>query len=609
MTFPSRFPTTPDRLRSTTSLRAGLALLLAAGLVGCHQKQFDPEPVPRSVGPAEEAAQGPPLFEEVTEKSGLRFTYRNGEEAGHLAILETLGGGVALLDFDGDGLLDVYVPGGGHFRGTEILGHPGKLYRNLGNWKFQDVTEAVGLAGPVFYSHGAAACDYDRDGWPDLLVSGWGRVALYHNEPDGRGGRRFVDVTAKAGLGQGFTWATSAAWGDLDGDGFPDLYVCQYCDWSFANHPTDCTYNGGARDICPPKRFKPLPHRLFRNNGNGTFTDVSERCCVDREGKVTGLRRDGHGLAVLAVDVNGDGKPDLYVANDTDDKFLYLNVSTRGELRLKEVGLDAGAACDERGLPNGSMGLDAGDYNRSGRPALFVTNYENELDALYRNDCVRDKVLFQYSTQAAGIGVLGTRSVGWGTGFVDVENRGWEDLVIINGHILQHPPPRSPLRQMPALLRNVGGKFQVITPQGGPYFQTPHRGRGVAPGDLDNDGRTDLVISHVGEPVAVLRNVAQNDNRWLGVELVGKGKRDVVGARLTLEVGDQKLTKFAKGGGSYASSPDRRHLFGLGTQGEVGALTVSWPRGQAQTWKGLAPGRSWRLTEGEHMPEEIKPRR
>ena len=232
--------------------------------------------------------------------AGIDFAYRNGEEVQppHLAILESLGGGVALIDYDGDGLLDIFLPGGGHFDGPDkrqINGHPGRLYRNLGGFKFRDVTADAGLATlaggqPWFYTHAAAVADYDRDGWPDLLVTGWGRVALFHNEPDGKGGRRFVDVSARAGLDQGITWATSAAAADLDGDGYPDLYVCQYVDWSFANHP-NCDYDGKTPDVCPPKKFQGLPHKVYRNRQDGTFADVSDEAGLHKGCR--GLRARG----------------------------------------------------------------------------------------------------------------------------------------------------------------------------------------------------------------------------------------------------------------------------------------------------------------------------
>jgi hypothetical protein len=570
--------------------------LLAASLVcACNSR-----PSSRPGGePTENDPSGPPFFRDVTAESGVDAAYLNGEEAGNYAILETLGGGVALLDYDGDGLLDIYVPGGGAFDGQEIRGRPGRLFRNLGGFKFQDVTHEAGLDGPLFYTHGAAVADYDRDGWPDLLVTGYGRLALFHNEPvdpgDPSKGRHFVEVTAKAGLSDDL-WSTSAAWADLDDDGYPDLYVCHYVDWSFANHPRCIGFDGQRRDICPPDHFTALPHRLYRNNGDGTFTDVS---------KEAGLRVDhpqkdyGKGLGVLAVDVNGDGKPDLYVVNDMTDNFLYVNHSQPGTIRLEEAGLVSGVARDHLGQPNGSMGVAAADYDDSGRPSLWVTNYERELQALYHNDCQDGRACFHFSTQAAGISVIGQTYVGWGTGFFDLDHDGREHLFFVNGHPNFFPRAGHRRAQLPVLLRNVGGgRFRPITAQGGSYFREDHNARGVAFGDLDNDGRTDLVISHLNGPVTVLRNEAQTANHWLGVALAGRDKRDVVGARLTLEVGGRRLTRFAQGGGSYLSSSDRRLLFGLGAADRVGRLTVAWPGGKEEHWDGLAVDRYWRLAEG-----------
>ncbi len=540
---------------------------------------------------------GPALLRDITEASGVRFVYRNGAEAEHLSILESLGGGVALLDFDGDGKLDIFLPGGGSFEGKEIRGRPCKLYRSLGDNKFEDVSDRLHIDGGWFYSHGAAVGDYDRDGFPDLLLTGWDRVALFHNEPvdphDAGKGRQLVDVTRKAGL-IARSWSSSASWADFDGDGYPDLYVCHYVNWSFANHPR-C---GRPTDICPPKAFDGLPHQLFRNNRDGTFTDVSSEAPLRPGGP-----NASKGLGVLLVDINGDGKPDIYVANDTADSFLYVNRCTPGRFRFEERGLVSGTARDLGGSPNGSMGVDAADYDRSGRPSLFVTNYENELHALYRNDCRGDKILFQYASRAAGISALGQSTVGWGTGFLDIDHHGWEDLFLATGHAIRFPPRGGgDPRQWPILLRNQDGVFTNITNQGGPYFRSPHLARGVALGDLDNDGRIDLIISHLNEPVVLLHNEAKTENHWLGVELIGRNHADVVGARLILEYDGQKQTHFAKGGGSYASSSDRRHVFGLGKATKIDRLTVIWPNGEREERKDLAIDRYHRFAQGGQLP-------
>ena len=589
----------------------------------------------------ENGRKGLTSFTQMAPDCGVNWTYRNGEEAGHLAILESLGGGIALIDYDGDGLLDIFVPGGGYYSKTKaefdeltgagkpvlhggkkvrksdppaILGHPCKLYRNLGGWKFKDVTAETGLEQKWFYTHGCAVGDYDCDGWPDLLVTGWGRVALFHNEPvdlaDPSRGRKFVDVTAKAGLG-GITWASSAAWADLDGDGFPELYVCQYGDWSWDNDPS-CQYDGVTDDVCPPKNFSGLRHKLFWNRGNGSFTDVSETVPVQfgqqkSNGLKAGAKDASKGLGVLIVDVNGDSKPDIYVANDTVDKFLYVNRSTKGNLRFEEQALFAGVARDDRGSANGSMGIACADYDGCGRPSLWVTNYENEMHSLYHNDCKAAKdgkpelIHFAHRTAAAGLAVIGQKYVGWGTGFLDIDHKGWEDLIIANGHAIRFPTgPGIGRGQRPVLLRNTGnGKFEQWTQEGGDYFKTEHVARGVALGDLDNDGRIDLVISHVNEPVAVLRNNSTTDgNHWLGIQLANKAHADVVGAKVILTAGGRSQSRYAVGGGSYASANDRRLVFGLGKTDKIDHVTVIWPDGSEQRFDALAVDRYHRLTRG-----------
>jgi hypothetical protein len=638
---------------------SGRALALPAMLAGLvltvASCQRAPDTAPAPQVEAEPPLLAGPVFRDVTADSGVNFTYRNGEEAEHLAILESLGGGLAVLDYDGDGLLDLFIAGGGYYDRTEkeyladkkvpgILGHPCKLYKNLGNFRFKDVTAEMGLSGPWFYSHGVAVADYDLDGWPDVLLTGWGKVALFHNEK----GRKFVEVK-NAALNEGWSsdeirWSSSAGWADLDGDGYPDLYVCQYADWSFEkNHPRDCTYDGHKRDVCPPRKFAGIPHKLFRNNRDGTFTEIGKAAglrvprtpaeynqltWLDKAARerlqrsvTEGDTRLGKGLGVVIADLNGDGLPDIYVANDTVDNFLYLNRrdrKTTGQFRFEERGLETGTARDGSGAAQGSMGIDVGDPYGTGRPDIWVTNYENELHALYRNECKGKVEFFLFASQPAGIGAIGQNAVAWGTGFLDVDHHGWEDIFFTAGHAIRYPT-RVPRAQRPVLFRNVGrveaGKFKDASRSGGPYFEANHVGRGVVLADFDNDGRIDLAICHLNEPVAILRNEAQTgDNHWLGLELAGKTldgsshRRDVVGARIVVESGGRKQSRFAKGGGSYCSSGDRRHVVGLGPVGQVDRVSVYWPDGGEQHWQGadLAVDRYWRLTEGTARAEEIK---
>jgi hypothetical protein len=608
------------------------ALLMTASVLGAAIWWVRGTPSSTDGIPDTSTREGSPaFFVDMTPDSGLHFSYRNGQEADHYAILESLGGGVALIDYDRDGLLDIFVTGGGYFDGPDkkqIKGYPCRLYKNLGGWKFRDVTHEVGLDKLDFYSHGCAVADYDRDGWPDLLVTGYGRLALFRNEAGPNGERRFVETTGQAGLLGEHFWSTSAAWADVDGDGYPDLYVCQYVDWSFANNPKcEGTLDKVEREVCPPKFFGARPHALYRNNGNGTFTDVTKEAGLhapradadydqlehldkearDRLRKADRERDFGKGLGVVIVDVDGDGKPDIYVANDTTDKFLYINRSTPGKLRFEDKAEALGATRDDYGGVNGSMGVDAGDYDGSGRPSLLVTNFQDELHALYRNIRVGGRTMFQFSSSNSGLASIGRSYVGFGAGFFDLDNDGWLDIVIANGHVTRRPMGTG-VEQLPVLLRNQGtdrNRYISVNSQAGKYFQTVHIGRGLAIGDLDNDGRPDLVISHINEPVTLLRNTAAPEHHWLGVELADKTHRDLVGTKVTLEVNGRVLTRFVTGGGSYLSSGDRRVLFGLGNEEKFGRLTVYWPKGHEQSWEGLAIDHYWGLTTDEKTPREL----
>ncbi len=537
----------------------------------------------------------PGAFADVTTGSGIDFSYRNGEEAGQYSILESLGGGVGLMDYDQDGRLDVFLTGGGYFGGPkqqQILGRSNRLFRNLGDWKFHDVTADVGLDLPLFYGHGCAVGDYDNDGWPDLLVTGYGRLALFHND----GGRKFVETTEAAGLmiPRDVHWSTGAAWGDLDGDNDLDLFVGHYIHWSLQNHPRCPGYGPNEPvDLCPPDRFEALPPQLFLNDGNGKFREASQ---------AAGLR-PGKALGVLLADLNQDGKLDIYVANDAINNHLYLG---QGNGAFVESAVERGAAGNEAGVPDGSMGVDAADLCGTGQLSLFVTNYQQQAHALYRND---GRGYFDHASSLAGIRAIGQNFVGWGTGFIDFDHDGDEDLVFTHGHVIRHPSPPQMLAQRPVLMKNLQSRsdssdestFQDDSLSAGEYFQHPWRGRGLALGDLDNDGRTDLVISHVNAPVVLLRNIVVSRNHWLGVELVGKSPRDSIGATLLLEAGGRRFGRVIKGGGSYLSANDRRIVFGLADAKEVERLSVRWPWGETQSWSGkdLGVNRYLRLTEGK----------
>ena len=501
-------------------------------------------------------------FRDVAAEAGIHFVPRNGHEAGHRAILESLGTGAALLDYDQDGLLDVFLPGGGEFTQTpQPIGLPSALFRNTGELKFNAVAAAAGVDSCAFYSHGACVGDVDSDGFPDLLVTGYRGLLLYRNRGDGT----FVDETDASGLTLR-SWSTSSAWGDANGDGVLDLYLANYVDWSFEKHPA--CHMQGHRDICAPKVFEPLSDMFYLGHGDGTFREATAE---------VGLVAGGKGLGVVAADLDLDGDLDYYVANDTTPNFLYRN---DGRGRFAEEGLLSGTAFGETGEAEGSMGTDIGDFNGDGWPDLWVANYENQSFALYRNE--RD-CRFQHVSGVTGITAVGAVYVGFGTTFLDFDLDGDEDLFATNGHVMHHPA-NSAVRQPPLLFENQAGRrFVNVANAAGAYTASPHLGRGVACGDLDRDGDPDLVVSHTNEPVAVLNNESKRRGSWLKVRLIGTTThRDAVGARVNVVAGGHSFSKQLKGGSSYLSSPANELLFGLGPAEAIESLEVVWLSGRVQ---------------------------
>ncbi len=422
---------------------------------------------------------------------------------------------------------------------------------------------------------------------------------------------------------------------DLDGKGWPDIYVAHYLDWDLHRKHPYCKFDG-EHEVCQPERFLPLPHSLYRNNCDGkTFTDISDSCGLRRDGKINertgevfhvdrygqpvddparGQKPfDGKGLAVMAVDLNNRGKPDIMVANDGTNNFFYLNRSTRDKIVLKEMAVALGLATDGDGRPMGNMGIACADYDRSGVPSLFITTFWRQPPCLYHNRGPGSNGLprFDWATEAAGVLAVGRDNVSWGTAFVDIENRGWQDIIEVNGHIFRYKSAEVQNRQFqqPVILQNSGGEpcgFTVATEQGGPYFRAKHCARGLACGDLDNRGKIDLVVSGLNEPVAILKNVCNSGNHWIGIELKGADHRDVIGSRVVLESAQGQQTRYIYSGGSYASSSDPRLVFGLGKDDKVEGVTVIWSHhGKEQKLKGLEVDHYWRITEGKDKAERL----
>ena len=519
------------------------------------------------------------IFNEVAEMVGLTFRHYNGM-TGKFFLPEIMGAGAALFDYDNDGDLDVYLvqgsvlepadkPGRTMFPWRETVAPRGRLFRNELNstrkLQFTDVTEKCGIVA-TGYGMGAAAGDINNDGLPDLYLTNLGSNQMYLNKGDGT----FVDVTSKTNTDDS-RWSTSASFVDYDRDGWLDLMVVNYADFSAANSPA-CYANTSARDYCTPRAFRAPGNRLFHNRRDGTFADVTASAGVDKE--------FGHGLGVVTADFDDDGWIDIYVANDGDPNQLWINQKNG---TFKNEALLAGAAVNRDGKAEAGMGVDAGDFDGNGTDDIFITHLMEETNTLFTN---LGKAIFEDRTREAGLGMPGRRFTGFGTMFFDYDNDGWLDLLVVNGAVqllpeLMRKGDPYPLGQPKQLFRNQGnGSFVEVIDQAGQNFQLLEVSRGAAFGDIDNDGDTDVLVTNNNGPVRLLLNESGNRNHWLGLRLVDKTGRDMLGASVEVVVTkNQILRRRVRTDGSYLSANDPRVLVGLGNATRVEAVRVRWPDG------------------------------
>lgn len=504
-----------------------------------------------------------PFFEEVpASASGITWVHENAMSPNRY-LPETMGPGVAFFDYDNDGWMDIFMVNSGpaDFY-TPAAPLRNALYKNNRNGTFTDVTEKAGVAGGKEFGMGCTIADYDNDGYPDLLVTAYGRCTLYHNNGNGT----FTDVTDKAGVAAP-GWTTSAVWFDYDNDGKLDLFLCSFVEFSLKNNVFCGDNKMGKRFYCIPRVFKPTPSLLFHNNGDGTFTEVSANTDIQRA--------RGKGLGVVATDINDDGLMDLFVANDTVQNFLFVN---RGKGQWDEIGLAAEVGFSANGTPRSGMGVDAADVNSDGKQDLFVANVDQEMFSLYKNnggEVFSDVAAFHGVAQA-------TRLLsGWGLKFFDYDNDGLLDLFLANGHpddMIENYSQQVRYKEPLLLFHHQGEKLQNVSAQAGPVFQKLFPARGLAIGDYDNNGRIDVLVGNNGGAPVLLKNNTGEGNHWVGVKLQGTGcNRDAIGARISWSAGGTTRSRYKANGGSYLSSHDMREVLGVGAATKVDWIEIKWP--------------------------------
>jgi hypothetical protein len=528
--------------------------------------------------PAKDTTLVPANFEEITTKAGVDF-HHQAPHTSKKYLIETMGSGAALFDYDNDGRLDLFLVNGAPFPDPTPKGtipqktgpqYWNRLYHQKPDGTFEDVTEKAGLQG-VGYGMGVAVGDYDNDGREDLYVTAYGGNKLYRNNGDGT----FTDVTEKAGVG-GSGWSTSAAWVDLDNDGFLDLVVLRYVKWDWEDLWCG-ERREGYRGYCHPDVFQPISMLVYHNNGNGTFTEEAAKLGLDKPAKA---------LGIAIGDYDNDGHIDLFVANDSMVEYLFHN---KGNGTFEEVGLFSEVAVDSEGRTYAGMGTDFGDYNNDGLPDIVVDNLANQKYALYTN---AGDGSFTYSSYTSGVAGMTLMHSGWGIRFFDYDNDGWKDLLIAQGHDLDTIEltfPQLHYREPILLARNLNGRrFADVSSISGDVFTKRWVGRGLAAGDINNDGKLDAVVTENGGPAHILLNRTKTDNHWLGLNLIGhKSNRDAIGAvvKITTSKGPQWDTVSTTG--SYLSSSDKRVHFGLGPDTAAQTIEIQWPSGIKQTLKDI----------------------
>jgi len=558
----------------------GAILALAISISSCiHARAF------AASAATEQESRIPVRYTDIRESAKITFQ-QDSTQTEEKYYLETMGTGVGWIDYDQDGLMDLFFV---QSAATEAYKPPhplrSALYHNNGDGTFTDVTERAGVGGEGHYGQGVAVGDFDNDGFPDLYVTGYGRAILYHNNGNGT----FTDVTAKAGLADEGQWSTSAGWFDYDKDGWLDLVVTNYIEWTAKNNLWCGEHRPGYRSYCHPGNYKGERIKLYHNNHDGTFTDVSDASGVGKP--------EAKGMGVVLADFNNDGWPDIAIANDSWPNFLFIN---KHNGTFEDVSLVSGLAASEDGRYEAGMGIDAADVDGDGWMDVYITHLDFELNRLYRNS---QDGTFTDETYRSGIGNKAVLMSGVAMKFLDYDNDGWNDILQANGSMLDNVAlyhAEVSYKEPLLMYRNLGrGQFEKVSESLGPDFMRPIVGRGLATADYDNDGDIDIVTNNRGDYPSLLRNDGGNANHWLTVQLIGtKSNRDGTGASLKLTSEGFVHVEQAKGGGSYMSASDPRIHFGLGKRTKIESLEITWPSGHVDKLTNLSPDQIAAVKEG-----------